>query len=50
MKKKVKRCEVCSSKLDKKDECTWEECPASPKYKNKEVKDEANPKTETSGS
>ena len=50
MKKKIKRCSVCSRKLDKKGECNWEECPASPKYKNKDVKDETNSKTETSGS
>ena len=40
MKKKTKRCEICSSKLDKQGNCTWEGCPASPKYKSedKEIK------------
>ncbi|WP_180997514.1 hypothetical protein [Campylobacter concisus] len=45
MKKKTKRCEICSSKLDKQGDCPWSGCPASPKYQSKE-KDEAKPKTE----
>ncbi|WP_346746399.1 hypothetical protein [uncultured Campylobacter sp.] len=49
MKKKTKRCEICSSKLDKKGECPWSGCPASPKYQS-EVKDEAKSKTETPNS
>lgn len=49
MKKKTKRCEICSSKLDKKGECPWSGCPASPKYKV-EVKDETNPKAKTTNS
>nr|DAS95290.1 MAG TPA: Ariadne-1 protein-like protein [Caudoviricetes sp.] len=49
MKKKTKRCEICSSKLDKKGECPWSGCPASPKYQS-EVKDEANPKAKTTNS
>lgn len=32
MRKKVKRCEICSSKLNKNDECTWNGCPKCPKY------------------
>ena len=46
---RVKRCNVCASKLDKNDNCTWEGCPKCPKYKS-EVKDEAKPKTETPNS
>ena len=36
MKKKTKRCEICSSKLDKQGNCPWNGCPASPKYKSEE--------------
>ena len=36
MKKKTKRCEICSSKLDKQGNCPWEGCPASPKYQTEE--------------
>lgn len=25
--KRVKRCDICASKLDEKGECTWSECP-----------------------
>jgi len=32
MRKKIKRCEICSSKLDKNGECTWNGCPKCPKY------------------
>ena len=49
MKKKTKRCEICSSKLDKQGNCPWEGCPASPKYQS-EVKDETNPKAKTTNS
>ena len=43
---RVKRCNVCASKLDKDGNCTWEGCP---KYKT-EVKDEAKPKAKTTNS
>ena len=33
MRVRIKRCEVCASKLDKDGNCTWSECP---KYKAKE--------------
>ena len=36
MKKKTKRCEICSSKLDRQGNCPWSGCPASPKYKSEE--------------
>lgn len=36
MRIRVKRCEVCASKLDKDDNCTWGGCPKCPKYKAKE--------------
>jgi len=36
MKKKAKRCEICSSKLDKQGNCPWSGCPASPKYQTEE--------------
>ena len=36
MRKRVARCEICASKLDKKGDCPWEGCPKSPKYKAKE--------------
>nr|DAO83036.1 MAG TPA: NADH-PPase NADH pyrophosphatase zinc ribbon domain [Caudoviricetes sp.] len=36
MKLKVKRCEVCASRLDKNGACTWSECPKCPAYKAKE--------------
>jgi len=36
MKKKAKRCEICSSKLDKQGNCPWNGCPASPKYQTEE--------------
>lgn len=49
MKKKTKRCEICSSKLDKQESCPWSDCPASPKYQS-EAKNEAKPKTETPNS
>ena len=48
MKKKTKRCEICSSKLDKKGDCPWSGCPASPKYEidAKETKQEKNTQKE----
>lgn len=49
MKKKTKRCEICSSKLDKKGECPWSGCPASPKYQS-EAKNETDEKTEAANS
>ena len=36
MRVRIKRCEVCASKLDKDGKCTWEGCPKSPKYKEEE--------------
>ena len=36
MRIRVKRCEVCASKLDKDGACTWEGCPKCPEYKAKE--------------
>ena len=52
MKKKTKRCEICSSKLDKKGDCPWDGCPASPKYQSeeKETKQEKTQKEKTSES
>ena len=49
MRVRVKRCNVCASKLDKDGNCTWSECPKCPKYKV-EVKDEAKPKAKTANS
>nr|DAS16534.1 MAG TPA: RRN7 Zinc-finger of RNA-polymerase I-specific TFIIB, Rrn7 [Caudoviricetes sp.] len=48
MRVRVKRCEVCASKL-KDGNCTWSECPKCPKYKAG-VKDEAKPKAKTTNS
>ena len=48
MRVRVKRCEVCASKL-KDGNCTWEGCPKCPKYQS-EVKDEAKPKAKTTNS
>jgi hypothetical protein len=36
MRVRIKRCEVCASKLDKDGNCTWDGCPKCPKYKEKE--------------
>ena len=36
MRVKIKRCEICASKMDKDGACTWSECPKCPKYKEKE--------------
>ena len=49
MKKKTKRCEICSSKLDKQESCPWSGCPASPKYQE-EKKNEADEKTKAANS
>lgn len=49
MRIRIKRCEVCASKLDKDNNCTWSECPKCPKYKT-EVKDETKPKTKAANS
>lgn len=49
MRVRIKRCEVCASKLDKDSNCTWEGCPKCPNYKV-EVKDEAKPKAKTTNS
>lgn len=37
---RVKRCNVCASKLDKDGNCTWDGCPKSPKYKEKSKKNQ----------
>ena len=36
MRVRVKRCNVCASKLDKQGNCPWDGCPASPKYQTEE--------------
>jgi len=36
MRVRIKRCEICASKLDKDGACTWSECPKCPNYKAKE--------------
>lgn len=41
MRIKVKRCEICASKLDQDGKCTWNECPKCPSYK---VKEQEKPK------
>ena len=46
---RVKRCNVCASKLDKGGNCTWEGCPKCPTY-TAEVKDEAKSKAKTTNS
>lgn len=46
MKKKTKRCEICSSKLDKQGNCPWEGCPASPKYQTEEKEMKQETKTQ----
>lgn len=38
MRARIKRCEVCASKL-KDGNCTWSECPKCPKYKQSETKE-----------
>lgn len=39
MRVRIKRCEVCASKLDKDGNCTWSEYPKSPGYKQSETKE-----------
>ena len=41
MRVKVKRCDICVSKLDKDEKCTWDGCPKCPNY---EVKEQEKPK------
>lgn len=48
MRKRVKRCEICSSKLDKNGECTWEGCPKCPKYET-DSKELEQPKENAEG-
>ncbi|QCD44461.1 hypothetical protein [Campylobacter mucosalis] len=55
--KKVPRCKICSSKLDEKGNCTWDECPINMAKRIKEQEtnkqggtNEANNKTETTNS
>lgn len=43
MRARIKRCEVCASKLNKNDDCTWEGCPKCPKYAQPEVKADEKP-------
>ena len=49
MRVRIKRCEICASKLGKDGACTWSECPKYPNYKA-EVKDEAKQKAKTTNS
>nr|DAO52304.1 MAG TPA: DNA-directed RNA polymerase [Caudoviricetes sp.] len=44
MRVRIKRCEICASKLDKDGACTWSECPKCPEYKQSEAKDNEKPK------
>ncbi|MFC2491221.1 MAG: hypothetical protein ACFNUJ_00950 [Campylobacter curvus] len=48
MRKKIKRCEICSTKLDAKGECTWEGCPKSLKYET-DSKELEQPKEKEKG-
>ena len=48
MKKKTKRCNICSSKLDKNGDCPWSGCPKSPKYEL-ETKELEQPKETEKG-
>ena len=43
MRAKIKRCEICASKLDKDGACTWSECPKCPEYKQSETKENEKP-------
>ena len=43
MRVKIKRCEICASKLDKDGVCTWSECPKCPEYKQSETKEKDKP-------
>ena len=49
MRIRIKRCNICASKIDKEGNCTWDGCPKCPKYQS-EVKDEAKPKAKTTNS
>ena len=49
MRIRVKRCNVCASKLDKQGNCPWSGCPASPKYQE-EKKNETDEKTKAANS
>ncbi|MDU6827741.1 hypothetical protein [Campylobacter sp.] len=49
MRKRAKRCEICSSKLDEQGNCPWSGCPASPKYQ-KGKKNETDEKTKAANS
>lgn len=49
MRIRVKRCNVCASKLDKEGNCTWEGCPKCPKYQE-EKKNETDEKTKAANS
>ncbi len=42
MRVRIKRCEVCASKL-KDGSCTWNECPKCPEYKQSETKENEKP-------
>lgn len=42
MRVRIKRCEVCASKL-KDGSCTWDGCPKSPKYNQPETKVDEKP-------
>ena len=43
MRAKIKRCEICASKLSKDGNCTWSECPKCPEYKQSETKESEKP-------
>ncbi|WP_169753740.1 hypothetical protein [Campylobacter curvus] len=43
MRKKIKRCNICSSRLDKNGDCPWSGCPKSPNYE-KAAKEPEKPK------
>ena len=43
MRIRIKRCEICASKLDKYGAFTWSECPKCPEYKQSETKENEKP-------
>ena len=43
MRIRIKRCEICASKLSKDGNCTWSECPKCPKYNQAEEKVDEKP-------
>ena len=49
MRTRVKRCNVCASKLDKQGNCPWSGCPPSPKYQEQK-KNETDEKTKAANS